>query len=106
MLIVNRRHLETVLAEYVAHFNDHRPHRALHQAAPLRPLPPGRITTWPSPPTPRPARWTDPRICPGCMTWMTYSIVHGRHRRWPAQSRQATRCSDPGGDDLVEGCEF
>jgi putative transposase len=39
MLIVNRRHLETVLAEYVAHFNDHRPHRALHQAAPLRPLP-------------------------------------------------------------------
>ncbi|MGH3913907.1 MAG: integrase core domain-containing protein [Pseudonocardiaceae bacterium] len=45
MLIVNRRHLETVLAEctalaeYSAHFNDHRPHRALHQAAPLRPLP-------------------------------------------------------------------
>jgi transposase InsO family protein len=38
MLIVNRRHLETVLAEYVAHFN-HRPHRALHQAAPLKPLP-------------------------------------------------------------------
>ena len=27
MLIVNHRHLETVLAEYVAHFNDHRPHR-------------------------------------------------------------------------------
>lgn len=40
MLILNRRHLEAVLAEYVAHFNDHRPHRALHQAAPLRPLPP------------------------------------------------------------------
>jgi putative transposase len=39
MLIVNRRHLQTVLAEYVAHFNDHRPHRALGQAAPLRPLP-------------------------------------------------------------------
>jgi putative transposase len=39
ILIVNRRHLETVLAEYVAHFNDHRPHRALRQAAPLRPLP-------------------------------------------------------------------
>jgi transposase InsO family protein len=41
MLIVNRRHLETVLAEYLAHFNAHRPHRALHQAAPLRPLPQG-----------------------------------------------------------------
>ena len=39
MLIVNRRHLEAVLAEYVAHFNDHRPHRALCQAAPLRPFP-------------------------------------------------------------------
>lgn len=39
MLIVNRRHLVAVLAEYVAHFNDHRPHRALGQAAPLRSLP-------------------------------------------------------------------
>lgn len=38
--IVNRCHLEHVLTEYVAHFNQHRPHRALHQAAPLRPLPP------------------------------------------------------------------
>ncbi|MBV8994670.1 MAG: transposase, partial [Pseudonocardiales bacterium] len=36
MLIVNRRHLRAVLTEYVAHFNDHRPHRALSQAAPLR----------------------------------------------------------------------
>ena len=40
MLIVNRHHLVAVLAEYVAHFNDHRPHRALGQAAPLRSLPP------------------------------------------------------------------
>jgi putative transposase len=40
MLIVNRRHLERVLAEYVTHFNHHRPHRTLDQAAPLRPLPP------------------------------------------------------------------
>ena len=39
MLILHRPHLEHALAEYVAHFNDHRPHRALHQAAPLRPLP-------------------------------------------------------------------
>ena len=40
MLIINRRHLMAVLTEYVAHFNHHRPHRALNQAAPLRPLPP------------------------------------------------------------------
>ncbi|HKS51395.1 MAG TPA: integrase core domain-containing protein [Pseudonocardiaceae bacterium] len=40
MLILNRRQLGTVLAEYVAHFNTHRPHRTLDQAAPLQPLPP------------------------------------------------------------------
>jgi transposase InsO family protein len=40
ILIINRRHLTAVLTEYVAHFNDHRPHRALGQAAPLRVLPP------------------------------------------------------------------
>ena len=40
ILIINRQHLTTVLAEYVAHFNQHRPHRALNQAAPLRSLPP------------------------------------------------------------------
>jgi putative transposase len=40
ILIINRQHLTTVLAEYVAHFNHHRPHRALNQAAPLMSLPP------------------------------------------------------------------
>jgi putative transposase len=40
ILIVNRRHLTAVLTQYVAHFNHHRPHRALNQAAPLRSLPP------------------------------------------------------------------
>jgi putative transposase len=40
ILIVNRRHLMAVLTQYVAYFNDHRPHRALNQAAPLRSLPP------------------------------------------------------------------
>ena len=40
ILIINRRHLMAVLTEYVAHYNHHRPHRALHQTAPLRSLPP------------------------------------------------------------------
>jgi transposase InsO family protein len=35
MLILGRRHLERVLDEYVAHYNGHRPHRALGQLAPL-----------------------------------------------------------------------
>jgi len=35
MLILGRRHLEGVLAEYVVHYNEHRPHRALGQLAPL-----------------------------------------------------------------------
>ena len=40
ILIINRRHLTALLTEYVAHFNHHRPHRALDQAAPLKSLPP------------------------------------------------------------------
>ena len=37
MLIFSRRHLERVLAEYIAHYNGHRAHRALGQQAPLSP---------------------------------------------------------------------
>jgi transposase InsO family protein len=40
MLVVGQRQLETVLAEYVAHYNEHRPHRALGQASPLGAVPP------------------------------------------------------------------
>lgn len=34
MLIVHERHLATVLAQYVHHYNQHRPHRALQQRPP------------------------------------------------------------------------
>jgi putative transposase len=39
-LIVGRRHLEMVLSEYVAHYNQHRPHRSLDQGPPLGVIPP------------------------------------------------------------------
>jgi putative transposase len=40
-LVWNQRHLMSVLREYEDFYNMHRPHRALDQAAPLRPLPDG-----------------------------------------------------------------
>jgi putative transposase len=43
ILIVNERHLARVLAEYTAHYNGHRPHRALAQRPP-HPSPTGPQT--------------------------------------------------------------
>jgi putative transposase len=49
ILILGRRHLRSVLAEYTDHYNVHRPHRALGQAPPLGPdepavfVPAGRV---------------------------------------------------------------
>jgi transposase InsO family protein len=40
ILIVGRRHLQHVLAAYTAHYNDHRPHRALEQWPPRHRSPP------------------------------------------------------------------
>jgi putative transposase len=39
ILIANQRNAAAVLTEYAEHYNSHRPHRMLGQAAPLRPLP-------------------------------------------------------------------
>jgi putative transposase len=38
-LIWNENHLRRILREYETHHNQHRPHRSLNSAAPLRPLP-------------------------------------------------------------------
>jgi transposase InsO family protein len=44
ILIVNRRHLERVLPAYIRHYNEHRPHRSLHQRPPIEEPPPGSET--------------------------------------------------------------
>ena len=38
-LIWNQAHLRRILRQYEVHHNQHRPHRSLHGAAPLKPLP-------------------------------------------------------------------
>ena len=38
-LIWNQNHLRRILREYETHHNQHRPHRSLDAAAPLKPLP-------------------------------------------------------------------
>jgi transposase InsO family protein len=51
ILILGRRHLERLLAEYITHYNGHRPHRSLDQQAPLT-----LGTKTPTTGTPDPAR--------------------------------------------------
>jgi putative transposase len=38
-LVWNQAHLRRILTDYQTHHNQHRPHRSLHGAAPLKPLP-------------------------------------------------------------------
>jgi putative transposase len=40
ILILNQAHLPHALREFETFYNKHRPHRALHAAAPLQPPPP------------------------------------------------------------------
>jgi hypothetical protein len=65
MLTMSRRHLETALSVYVAHYNGHRPHRSLGQKPPLGVVPQhcssGRCTGRAAGST----RRADPRVCPG-----------------------------------------
>jgi transposase InsO family protein len=62
ILITGPRHLDQVLAEFVEHYNTHRPHRSLDQQPPA-----GRATPTPPSANMRPPRRTDPRIPAGRM---------------------------------------
>jgi putative transposase len=52
LLILNPRHLERVLADFVDHYNGHRPHRALA----LDPPHPVRLAFAPT------TQWSEPRV--------------------------------------------
>jgi hypothetical protein len=85
-LIWNQRHLMIVLREYEDFYNAHRPHRALTQAAPLRPLPDGiadldhfRVLRRDR------ARRSDSRVSPGGMGF--------RHPQARARGGHARPCS-------------
>ena len=45
-LIWNQAHLRRILNDYGTHHNQHRPHRSLSGAAPLKPLPVPVISTY------------------------------------------------------------
>lgn len=69
ILILGRSHLEAVLAEYVCHYNDHRPHRSLAQRCPRfsgEPDGTGRRRRY-AIASRRPPRRVDPRVPARCM---------------------------------------
>ena len=65
ILIMNQRHAAAMLREFECHYNHHRPHRTLGQAAPLRPLP-RRAPTASARSNDTTASAAPPRISAGC----------------------------------------
>ena len=75
-LIWNENHLRRILHEYETHHNQHRPHRSLDSAAPLKPLPePVDLEQHRVRRHLRVRR--DQRIPPGRLTWTRFSAPTG-----------------------------
>ena len=72
-LIWNQAHLRRILSDYETHHNQHRPHRSLHGAAPLKPLPEPVDLDLYRVRRQAQRRWPDQRISPGRMTWTRLS---------------------------------
>jgi hypothetical protein len=85
-LVWNQHHLRRILPQYETHHNQHRPHRSLHGAAPLKPLPePVDLEQYRGPKT-HSRRRPDQRISPGRMTWTRFSARTGS--AWPIRRRR------------------
>jgi putative transposase len=79
LLIINQRHAAAALREFERHYNGHRPHRSLGQAAPSRhsPAAPPPRPTRSDGATPRRAR---PQVSAGRVTCAEFLAPTGRER--------------------------
>ena len=78
LLIINQRHAAVVLHELERHYNGHRPHHTLRQAAPSTTTPPSRNNRDPQDRTTRPPRRARPRVSAGRMTFAAFRARHTR----------------------------
>ena len=102
-LIWNQNHLRRILHQYETHFNQHRPHRSLDGAAPLKPLPePVDLERYRVRKTDS-RRQPDQRISPGRMTWTRFSARTPCVA--PTGSPRTSRTSDmPGSGEMRYLC--
>ena len=88
LLIINQRHAAAVLREFERHYNDHRPHRTLGQAAPSRPLPHRAPTEIHKIQRHDRARRPPPRVSAGRMTCAEFRAPTGPARGRPRRPRR------------------